>query len=84
MIKLRMFSYNFAYTIMSDILYLKNQTKASIHQKKSLIVNLIGKLQKPFDFFSRCQTRRRIWLVQLLVEIPRGFELPRNWSIQLR
>ena len=25
-----------------------------------------------------------IWLAHLLVEIPRCFELPRNWSIQLR
>ena len=33
MIELRMFSYNFAYTIMSDILYQKNQNKASIQGK---------------------------------------------------
>ena len=51
--------------------------------KNPLIINLKGKLQKPFDFFLRCQ-ERRIWLAHLLVEIPRGFELRRNWSIQLR
>ena len=33
MIELPMFSYNFAYTIMSDVLYLKNQNKASIQRK---------------------------------------------------
>ena len=33
MIELRMFSYNFAYTIMSDILYKKNQNKSSIQQE---------------------------------------------------
>ena len=31
----------------------------------------------------RCQMRR-IWLADLLVEIPSGFELRRNWSSQLR
>ena len=43
--------------------------------KNPLIINLKGKLQKPFDFFLRCQTCRRIWLVHLLVEVPRRFEL---------
>ena len=33
MIKLPMFSYNFAYTIMSDTLKYKNQNKASIQRK---------------------------------------------------
>ena len=33
MIELGMFSYNFAYTIMSGILYQKNQNKASIQRK---------------------------------------------------
>ena len=31
------------------------------------------------NFFRVCQTRR-IWLTYLLVEIPRGFGLGRNWS----
>ena len=51
--------------------------------KNPPIINLKGKLQKPFDFFLGCQTRR-IWLAHLLVEIPHGFKLLRNWSIQLR
>ena len=83
MIKLRMFSYNFAYTIMSDILYQKNHSKASIQQKATNYINLKGKLQKPFDFFLRCQTCP-ILLAHLLVEIPPGFEFWRNWSIRLR
>ena len=33
MIELRMFSYNFAHTIMSNILYQKNQNKASVQRK---------------------------------------------------
>ena len=84
MIELRMFCYKFAYTIMSDILYKKNQNKSFIQRKVSpLIINLKRKLQKPFHFCLRCQTRH-IRLAHLLVEIPRGFELQRNWSIQLR
>ena len=52
--------------------------------KNPPIMNLKEKLQKPFDFFLRCQ-KSRIWLAHLLVdEIPRGFDLLRNWSIQLR
>ena len=71
MIKFGMFSYNFAYTIMSHI-----QSKQSFYStKKSLIINLKEKLQK--------QTLR-IWLAHLLDEMPCGFELGRNWSIQLR
>ena len=57
MIKLHMFSFYFAYTI---------------------IINLKGKLQKPFDFFLRYAL---FWLAHLLVEIPGDFELLR--SIQL-
>ena len=69
--------------ILIDILYEKNQNKASHSTKNPLIINLKGKLQKPFNFFLKCQTRR-IWLVHWLVDIPRAFELRRNWSIQLR
>ena len=75
-----MFSYNFANTIYC----IKKESKQSFYLTKNpLIINLKGKLQKPFGFFLRCQMRR-IWLAHLLVEIPCGFELLRNWSIQLR
>ena len=47
MIELRMFCYNFACTIMSDIPHKKNQNKSSIQRK----INLKGKLQKSFHFF---------------------------------
>ena len=63
MIKLRMFSHNFAYRI-TKLLFNENP----------LIINLKGKLQKPFDFFLRCQTRH-IWFAHLLVEISGDFEL---------
>ena len=82
MIKLGMFSYNFAYTIMSDILYQKNQNKASIQRKTCYLLTSKENCKSLFISL-RCQTRR-IWLAHLLVEIPRGFELRRNWSIQLR
>ena len=58
-IKLCMFSSNFAYTIMSDI-----QSFNSV--KNPLIINLKGQLEKPFYFFLRCQTPRN-WLPHLLV-----------------
>ena len=71
MIELRMFSYNFL------------ESKQSFYSTKNpVIINLKGKLQNPFDFFLRCQPRR-ISLAHLLVEIPRGFQLWRNCSIQL-
>ena len=82
MTELPRFSYNFACTIMSDILYEKIKTKL-LFNKNPLIINLKGKLKKPFDFFLRCQTCL-IWLAHLLVKIPPGFELRRNWSIQMR
>ena len=47
MIELRMFSYNFAYMIMSDILYQRNQNKASI-QRKSTNCYYQMKTAKPF------------------------------------
>ena len=84
MIGLRKFSYNFAYTIDNERYTVLKESKQSFYSMKNpLIINLKGKLQKSFDFFLRCQTRR-IWLAHLLIEIPRGFELLRNWSIQLR
>ena len=84
MIELRMFSYNFPCMIMSERYTVLKEPKQSFYSAKNpLIVNLKGKLQKPFDFILRCQ-KRGIWLTHLFVEIPRGFELPRNWSIQLR
>ena len=49
---------------------LKESKQSFYSMKNPLIVNLKGKLQKPFNFFLRCQTRR-IWLAHLLVEIPR-------------
>ena len=64
----------------------KNNRKAfegASMEPTTLIIKLKGKLQKPFDSFLRCHTCR-IWLAHLLVEIPRGFQLGRNWSIQLR
>ena len=89
-IELRMFSYNFVYTIMSEryaVLKESNQsfysTKNLSNLLKPLIINLKGKLQKPFDFLLRCQTRH-VWLAHLFVEMQRGFELPKNWSIQLQ
>ena len=79
----RMYSYNFAYKIMSDILYQKESKQSFYSTKNSLVINLKGKLFKSLSISLRCQTRR-IWLAHLLVEILRGFELWRNWSIQLR
>ena len=50
MIKLRMFSYNFACTIMSDTV-LKESKQSFYSTKNSPIINLKGKLLKPFYFF---------------------------------
>ena len=84
MIELCMFSYNFAYTIMNERYTVLKESKQSFcSMENPLIIDLKGKLRKPFDFFLRCQTRC-IWLAHSLVEIPRGFELLRIWSIQLR
>ena len=75
MIGLRIFSYNFAYTIMSKRHTVLKESKQSFYSMKNpQIINLKGKLQKAFDFILRCQTTR-IWFAHLLVEIPRGFEL---------
>ena len=80
MIKHCVFSYNFAYTIMKRYTVLK-ESKQSFHLTKNpLVINFKGKLKKPLDFLLRCQTRC-IWFAHLLVEIPRGFELQRNWSL---
>ena len=68
---------------MDECTVLKESKQSFYSTKNPLIINLKGKLQKPLDFFLKCQTRR-IWLTHVLVEIPRGFELRRNWSIQLR
>ena len=56
MIELGMFSYNIAYTIISDILHsfpdCINESKQSFYAMKNpLIINLKGKLHKPFHFF---------------------------------
>ena len=61
---------------------LKESKQSFYPTKKSPIINLKGKLQS-ISIPLRCQTRR-IWLAHLLVEIPRGFELRRNWSIDHR
>ena len=53
---------------------LKESKQSFCSTKNPLHINLKGKLQKPFDFFLRCQTRH-IWPAHMLVEIPRGFEL---------
>ena len=76
MIKLRTLHDNERYTV------LKESKQSFYSTKNSLIINLKEKLQKPFNFFLKCQTRH-ISLAYLMVEI-RGFELRRNWSIQLR
>ena len=84
MTELGVFSYNFAYTIINELYTVLKESKQSFYSTKNpLIINLNGKLQKPFHFFLRRQTRR-IWHAHLLIEIPRGFELRRNWSIQLQ
>ena len=50
MLKLRMFSYNFDYTIMSDTVL--NESKQSFYSTKNpLIIGIKGKLQRPFYFF---------------------------------
>ena len=51
MIQIRMFSYNFTYTIMIYCTLLKESKQNFYSTKKSLIINLKGKLQKPFYFF---------------------------------
>ena len=52
MIELRMFSYNFDYTIMSERYTVSKESKQSFYStKNALIINLKGKLQKHFDFF---------------------------------
>ena len=55
-VELCMFSYHFA----------RNKTSCCL-RKNPLIINLKGKLQSPFDFFLRYQTRR-ISIVHLLVK----------------
>ena len=62
---------------------LKESKQSFYSTKNPLIIDHKGKLQKPFNFFLRCQTRP-IWLGHLFVEMPSGFELGRNWSIPLR
>ena len=49
MIKLGMFSYNFTYTIMKIVF--KKSKQSFYSTKNSLVINLEGKLQKPFYFF---------------------------------
>ena len=50
MIKLRMFNYNFAYTILNQPYTVLKESKQSFYStKNSLFINLKEKLQKPFD-----------------------------------
>ena len=73
MIELGMFSYNFAYTILNEQYTVLKESKQSFYSMKNPpIINLKGKLQKPFDFFLRCQ-KCCIWLAHLLVEISTWF-----------
>ena len=46
---------------------LKESKQIFYSNKNPLIINLKGKLQKPFNFFLRCKTRP-IWLAHLLVK----------------
>ena len=48
MIKLCMFSYNFAYTIMNDNTVLKESKQSFYSAKNSPMININGKLQKHF------------------------------------
>ena len=55
-----MLSYDFPLMTMSD--YCIKRSKQSFYSMKNpLIINLKGKLQKPSDFFLRCQTRRAVF-----------------------
>ena len=63
-----MFSYNFACTIMKRSTLLKESKESFYSTKNPPVINLKGKLRKPLDFFSRCQTCC-IWLAHLFIDM---------------
>ena len=60
---------NIGYARTPSKIGLKESKQSFCSRKNPLLINLEGKLQKPFDFFLRCQTCP-IWLAYLLVEVP--------------